>query len=158
MAKLVRHRQTKEPETDRPSLKPPRHISPLHALSYYLVASPLHSPCRIKIAGQQTRPMIGRTPIGATESEKRLRNQWIRSRRALYVDRRQVGRFSETNLGFCQIEANHNGTASHAFHEVPNRRMVSAVAIRVDRFCRHPALPQVRQKQLARISGKWELF
>jgi hypothetical protein len=28
--KLVRHRQTKEPETDRPSLKPPRHISTLH--------------------------------------------------------------------------------------------------------------------------------
>jgi hypothetical protein len=33
MAKLVRHRQTKEPETDRPSLKPPRHISTLHAIS-----------------------------------------------------------------------------------------------------------------------------
>ena len=29
MARLVRHRQTKEPETDRPSLKPPRHASTL---------------------------------------------------------------------------------------------------------------------------------
>jgi hypothetical protein len=29
MAKLVRHRRSKGPETDRPSLKPPRHISTL---------------------------------------------------------------------------------------------------------------------------------
>jgi hypothetical protein len=32
MAKLVRHRQPKGPETDRPSLKPPRHISTLQRL------------------------------------------------------------------------------------------------------------------------------
>ena len=29
MARLVRHRRPKGPETDRPSLKPPRHISTL---------------------------------------------------------------------------------------------------------------------------------
>ena len=32
MARLVRHRQPKGPETDMPSLKPPRHISTLRAL------------------------------------------------------------------------------------------------------------------------------
>src|SRR5271157_2588506 len=31
MAKLVRHRQPKGPDTDMPSLKPPRHTSTLHA-------------------------------------------------------------------------------------------------------------------------------
>src|SRR5208283_3098833 len=30
MAKLVRHRQPKGPDTDMPSLKPPRHTSTLH--------------------------------------------------------------------------------------------------------------------------------
>src|SRR5258708_21153594 len=29
-ARLVRHRQPKGPDTDRPSLKPPRHTSTLH--------------------------------------------------------------------------------------------------------------------------------
>ena len=33
MARLVRHRQPKGPETDMPSLKPPRHISTLQGRS-----------------------------------------------------------------------------------------------------------------------------
>ena len=42
MAKLVRHRQPKGPVTDRPSLKPPRHISTLQFLAdlYLGVATP----------------------------------------------------------------------------------------------------------------------
>jgi hypothetical protein len=63
--------------------------------------------------------MIGRTPIGASESEKRRRTQWTRSSKPLHVDRRQVGGFSETNLGLCRFETIHNGESSYAFQQHP---------------------------------------
>ena len=84
MAKLVRHRQTKEPETDRPSLKPPRHISTLHAISFIpqLVSSPEIASNRagidLEIRGER---FVGRPSLRPKRLVDRLHppDQWSRA-------------------------------------------------------------------------------
>jgi hypothetical protein len=64
MARLVRHRQPKGPETDMPSLKPPRHISTLQGRS--LVRS-----------GSEEHAMRGRSLVDGRTVQANLNRYWM---------------------------------------------------------------------------------
>jgi len=82
MVKLVRHRRPKGPVTDRPSLKPPRHISTLHlrgclGSSEFWEIAPISRLCLPEWAWLRLSAVFSSVQVTERALEERCRKMWV---------------------------------------------------------------------------------